>query len=447
MNNLEKIFNQKTTENGDIAYKSSGNPAVDLLFFAEYFTKNSDEIPFEEISSLPHEIVRLLIMFIRDPRFGMGYRDYGRILFEKFYSECEYEDIVKAGRWDDIWYLIDNAHPYEKYALYEWLKYECEKNNSLCKKWMPRISSGKIAHKRAKSFCEYFNLSHKDYSKLIKTDTVENILSNGNINEINYEHVPSLAMIKYYNTFLNKDKERFFEFLQNVKDGNKKINFSTGTVYDIYKNLDNIKENAEIFFEKLPKAPMDSIVICDTSGSMYNSFDSIGKALSLAYYFAKNSTYAPDSFISFSSNPQLIKINGRNMEESFKNIRRSNWGSNTDLGKVFDLLMNYQGKLPEYLIILTDMEFDVGAAKSRIDFMKKLSERKQKCKIVWWNLTDGRAKTMPEFDESGIFMSGYNGTLLRYLESGFNNEEFIKKLLLNYEQCIEEKNLYHLLKK
>ena len=105
MSALEKLFNTKFTENGDLAYKSSGNGVVDLIFLAEYFTKNPNEIPINDIEALPEEARRLLCMFIRDPRYGMGYRDYGRILFNKF--NIDVNDVIKAGRWDDLWDYID----------------------------------------------------------------------------------------------------------------------------------------------------------------------------------------------------------------------------------------------------------------------------------------------------------------------------------------------------
>ena len=454
MNNLEKLFNMKLTENGDLAYKSSGNSVVDLIFLAEYFAKNPNEIPINNIAELPEEARRLLCMFVRDPRYGMGHRDYGRILFNLF--SIPIDDIVKSGRWDDAWAVfelcaksvISGNVAYLAHSFYNRLKTECESGNELCKKWMPRLSSGEVSRRRAKDFCNYFNMSHKDYSKLIKANTVENTLSNGSIFDINYEHVPSLAMMKYFETFKRKDGERFQKYLDDVKAGKKNVNFATGTVYDIYRNLDRLEGNAELFFEKLPKAPMSSIVICDTSGSMMNQYDSIVKALALTYYFAKNSTYAPDMFVSFSKYPMLVKLNGRNMEEVFRNMRSTDWGMNTDLGKVFDLLMSLEGEMPEYLIILSDMEVDQGSGRSRERLMEKCKRQGIKPpRIVWWQLTDGRSRTVPELEGDNIFMSGYNGTLLRYLEAGFDNEKFIEKLLLEYEKSIGEDSLKKYLEK
>ena len=40
MNSLEKIFNEKLTENGDKTYKSTGNDLLDILFMTSYYEKH-----------------------------------------------------------------------------------------------------------------------------------------------------------------------------------------------------------------------------------------------------------------------------------------------------------------------------------------------------------------------------------------------------------------------
>ena len=42
MNELEKIFAEKKTENGDISYNTTGNNLTDLLFMTPFFEKNLD---------------------------------------------------------------------------------------------------------------------------------------------------------------------------------------------------------------------------------------------------------------------------------------------------------------------------------------------------------------------------------------------------------------------
>ena len=88
---LERLFNEKTTENGDSAFASTGNKLVDILFLADYYARHTDEI---KLGDSPIE--KLFAMFIRDPRFGLGYRDLGRVLMSK--AKLTPEDIALAGQ-------------------------------------------------------------------------------------------------------------------------------------------------------------------------------------------------------------------------------------------------------------------------------------------------------------------------------------------------------------
>ena len=94
--------------------------------------------------------------------------------------------------------------------------------------------------------------------------------------------------------------------------------------------------------------------------------------------------------------------------------------------------------LPEYIVILSDMEFDCGSKHKKDDLMKLWKEKGYKTKIVWWNF-NSRATTCPEMDSEGnIFMSGYNPMLLKFLSTSFNAQAFIDKLLNEYKKAINE---------
>lgn len=154
MNEIEKIFNEKLTENGDKSYKSTGNNLTDLFFMTPYFEKN-----LEEATIGTTEREKVFSMFVRDPRFGLGRRDLGRRLMAL--SGVSTNNIIKAGRYDDLWH-IPTASNIESF------KSELLNNNELAKKWAPRLT-GK--DKRiAKALCKVWNISEKEYRALIKTD-------------------------------------------------------------------------------------------------------------------------------------------------------------------------------------------------------------------------------------------------------------------------------------
>ena len=443
MNIVEAIKSVKRTENGDVSFSTTGNKYLDILFQTEYFTKHIDEIPMID----DDEYGKLFSMFIRDPRFGIGKRDLGRTLM--YYSRLLPEDIVLAGRFDDLL-----AYPTD--SNLEYLMGELKKNNQLAKKWMPRLKGkDKLI---AKSLCEYYHLSEKEYRKLIKCESTTeyklsyyedgentplNTLFNSKnvthplVDTINFEQVPSLAMIKYYNTFSNREdlKDRFAEYLESVKQGKSKLNTKVTNVYDIYRNRDKI--DADLFFEQIPKIQINCVPILDTSGSMYyGTCDEAGKALAIAHYLGKCSTYCPNQVVSFSRNPRLMTIKGNNYNEEIKSMYTGDC-SNTDLRKVMELFKDLEEQ-PEYLVILSDMEFDEGSSISKNNLMKYWKEKGYTTKIVWWNFND-RNTTFPEIDSYGnIYLSGYSPQLLEFLESNFNGEQFLNNLLKNYKLNIDK---------
>ena len=111
--------------------------------------------------------------------------------------------------------------------------------------------------------------------------------------------------------------------------------------------------------------------------------------------------------------------------------------SNTDFGKVMELLSHLDGNMPEYLVVLSDMEFDRGSSKSKDETMRLFKSKGYTTKIVWWNL-NSRNTTSPEMDDSGnIFLSGYNPMLLKFPQAGFDGNKFLYTLLREYAKCIE----------
>ena len=450
MNKLQKLLQEKITENGDKSYKSTGDNLTDLFFMTPYFERNLNEVT---IGTSQKE--KLFSMFVRDPRFGLGRRDLGRKLMEL--SQVSAINIVKAGRYDDLWHIpTDENLKYLKDNLSE----------ELAKKWMPRLTGkDKLI---AKTLCKMWGLSEKEYRALIKIDsTTEYKLSyveqqeNQNelerifekkkfdhplVDSIDFEKVPSLAMTKYLHAFSTREdtRERFMKYIDDVKNNKAKVNVSTANVTDAYKiatkdsnsNVDDVIGKKIIDNETLG-VELDAIVILDTSGSMgslgRNSI--LDKAMSLAHALSTHSTYARNQLISFSSCPQLMTIKGDTLKEQYNSMYTGDC-SNTDFGKVMQILQNLS-KYPEYLIVLSDMEFDYGSNQSKEETMKIFKDHGANTKLIWWNLND-RNKTVPEFDEYGnIYLSGYNLQILKLLENKFDMSTYIDTILEKYKRDID----------
>lgn len=453
MNELEKLLAAKTTENGDKAYNTTGDNLTDLFFMTAYFEKHLDEAHIGD-----SEKEKVFSMFVRDPRFGLGRRALGRELMKQ--SKVTPENVVKAGRYDDLIYNPTDANMnyYKEHIA----------GNELAKKWLPRLTGkNKLL---AKAICKMWGLRESSYRKLIKTKTTEHKLSyaekdeNGTplnelfhkdnykhplVEEINFEEVPSLAMKKYLHCFSTREdlKGRFEDYIGKVKEKKAKMNVKTANVHDAHQiataggfvaqSVEDIAR--ETMAEKVVdnatlNVELNAIVILDTSGSMYwdgKSGDRIGdKATSVAYAISTKSTYAPNQLISFSSFPQLLKIHGETMREKYHSMYTGDC-SNTDFGKVMEILRGLK-KFPEYLVVLTDMEFDAGSNQSKKETMRLFKEAGANTKIIWWNFND-RNRTSIEIDEYGNFyLSGYNLQLLKLLENGMNMTSYIEKVLVNY---------------
>jgi hypothetical protein len=447
---LEEIFNQKRTENGDIAFtKINDDNLLNLLFLTEYYQNHLSEV---QIGNTEKD--QLFARFVRDPRFGLGRRDLGRVLMHM--AGCSIEDIVKSGRVDDLFVYDSKRRDYYIDAnILDYLKREIENGNELVKKWMPRYSSKNLMI--ARQIAKYWGMTKQQYGHFIKCNTTENKLSRKNTREIKFEQVPSLAMIKYFNRFQSKEdtKARFEKYLEDVRSGKKELKIATTTVYDIYRNRDKI--DPVLFFDKIEKIKINAIPIVDTSGSMCNGNDSIGKAYAIGHYLAKCSTYAPNKVITFSSRPSLLTL-------GVENVYNDGWGyrtenrkqnlsncknqyereiqsmytgdcSNTDFGKVMELLKDLTD-LPEYLVVLSDCEFDIGSSQSKSELERLWKANGWTTKIVWWNLNE-RSITVPEMDSHGnIYLSGYSPMLLKFLEVGFDGTAFLNKLLDEYKKAV-----------
>lgn len=463
---IEALFNRKLTENGDASHTSTGNRLLDYFFQAEYYSNNLNEVRLGDSA-----VEKLFAMFMRDPRHGMKYRDLGRVLERQ--SGLSAEAVAFAGRFDDLW-----ESPLGEDFREEWITFlfqQAASGNQLAKKWMPHYVAKRKNGMPAPSTVQASQLrarlnqllglrmNKQQYGKLVKVDTVESKLTNREYDSIDFSKLPTLALLKYWRRFSGTSKgedkkemaERFEAYLESVRTGDAKMNFSTATVYDIYRNADKI--DADLAFDQIAKIGGNWLPILDSSGSMFDNNDSIGKASAIAHYLAKTSTYAPNQVISFGQNPRLIDIQTGEVDlrginyNDYLPCGTSNYaqeigrmmvgydGNNTDFAKTMHLLEGLQCDFPEYIVVLSDMEFDAGGAKSAEEITDEWRGRGIRTKIVWWNL-NGRSRTTPQMvqtDANGnVFMSGYDPTTLQFLEMGFNAEEFLVKLLTEYEKTL-----------
>lgn len=284
---LFDVFNEKETENGDKAYKSTRNKYLDTLFASNYYRRNPDKIP--EFLDKNSEFDKWYARFMRDPRQnGNGARTLGQNLMLQ--TNIEPYDVLVSGRADDIFNMGYKLYRYNKYSkggkYWEFIYGMLTRANEVqgagtplekimlynIKKWLPRIAGKRSNLKRmkARAFRDCFNLTSKQYNSLLKgIDTTESILSRKD-KITDYEKVPSLAILRHQTEF--KKDENYLKYMDEVSKGNAKINTGAMNVYDICKNYHRnsiTSMEADVLFSNLPKANLGKMIaIVDNSASM-----------------------------------------------------------------------------------------------------------------------------------------------------------------------------------
>jgi hypothetical protein len=232
----------------------------------------------------------------------------------------------------------------------------------------------------AKRIARFLGMDDAAYRKLLVKLRARIRIIENNLREMDYTFdytkQPSKAMYKYRNAFLRNDGERYGDFMQKVSRGEAKLNTGTLTPYDIIapifegtvgtaeREAMDVTWNSQTDFAGSENA----LVVVDGSGSMYSYTNPrpAAVALSLGIYFAERNTgIFKDHFITFSEKPRLVQIKGRDICEKVSYCRRYNEVANTNIQKVFELILRAavknkasQFEMPSTLYIISDMEFD-----------------------------------------------------------------------------------------
>lgn len=476
---LKKTLNKTMTENGATAYHSSGSECLDLFATIGALRNNSDEEIIQRFIKAyadDPDLAMKILFFARDIRGGLGERRVFRVIL-KFLAENEpdsaeknIEYVAEYGRFDDLLEFIDT--PLEKKVISyieDHLKKDIEELNSsgnisLLAKWLPSINtSDKTVVRKARKIAKAIGMSEKDYRKTLSALRAEIKIIENNLREKNYtfdyEKQPSKALYKYRKAFIRNDSKRYNSFIEKAAENPNTIHTGTLTPYDIIAPIAKWSVNIGSLSAEERKA-MDvtwnslenyagsdnSLVVVDGSGSMYmqNHPSPAAVAQSLGIYFAERNTGAfRNHFITFSANPRLVEVKGRDIVEKVRYCRSFNECSNTNLEKTFNLilktaLMNMLKKsdLPKRLIIISDMEFDCGTVNSDKTIFESARKRFKMCgyklpQVVFWNVNSrNRQQPVRVNDQGVILVSGCSPQIFSMLKEGdFEPYKFMMKVL------------------
>lgn len=440
---LKREANKTYTENGSVTYRSTGRDCLDLFATIGALRRESEQeitARFLRAYAEDPDLAMKILFYGRDVRGGLGERRVFRILL-RWLAVSKPESVVRNlpyvaeyGRWDDVLVLLDTPCRAEALALLkqqfdaDLAALSSDGDVSLLGKWLPSVNaSNDETIRAAKQIANAFGLSDRDYRKtLTKLRAQIRILEN-NLRErdytFDYSKQPSKAMFKYRKAFLRNDAERYGAFMQRVSTGEVKLNTGALYPYEIIEKAYHCDDAEHLSLDATWRALADytqdenALVVADGSGSMYWGGKPMPAAVaqSLAIYFAEHNRGAfRNHFITFSMNPRLVEIKGRDIVDKARYCETFNECANTNIQKVFELVLNAavrnrvpQKDLPSTLYIISDMEFDscaAGASLTNFEYAAKLFRQAgyRLPNVVFWNVSSRNQQQPVTMNEQGV---------------------------------------------
>lgn len=495
MTGLAAADNYTLTENGAITHKSTLNGLLDLFSMGGAYRSRSLEdciYLFKKAYDEDPTYALKCLFYLRDCRGGQGQGE------RRFFRSCyhwlaKYDTkaarrnmkyIYEYGRWDDYFCLMNTALEQEMFAF---LKHQLaldikslstgdKEGVSLLGKWLPsENASSKETHDKAVKFRKYLGMTSKEYRKTLSTlrkriNVLERLMSENRWDEIEFDKVPSKAGLKYRNAFARHDLERsqsgvrtYQDFIQ---DETTKVHADALYPYEVVQKVTrNIGAWGEFYGNATERAAINKywdnlkdylngksfngMCVCDTSGSMRGT--PLDVAISLSMYCAERSTGPfAGHYISFSSYPQLIKVDGIDFCDKVSRIYRTDLCENTNIEATFDMLLETairnncsQEEIPQQLIIVSDMEFDeargfgpwFGSSVPPIKtLMEGIADKWNRYgykmpTLTFWNV-DARQSNIPMKAQDGVtFVSGFSPAIFEMVMDNKNPFDLMYSVL------------------
>ena len=476
---LKRESDLTLTENGGTAYRSTGGFCLDMFFKAGAMRNASAKEIADTVTRAfaedPDKTMKILF-FARDARGGLGERRFFReavsALVKTAPAAVERNICLFAeyGRYDDLCVLLGT--PLEGAAV-KVISAQLGKDvtamaegkpASLLAKWLSSVNASAAATRNnGRRIAALLGMSERTYRKTLSalrryTDIIENRLRECDYT-FDYETQPSCAMFKYRNAFIRNDGERYTEYLNRVNSGEAKLNADRLYPYDIVRAALRETVSAaetrslDAAWRALPDLTAakheNALAVIDGSGSMTctcGGIRPIDAALSLGIYFAEhNKGEFANHFITFSENPRLVEIKGRNIVEKANFCRSFDEIANTDLEAVFTLILRTainnkvpRDEMPSKLYIISDMQFDFcvdgGNDEPMFREMRKLYRGSgyELPEIVFWNV-NSRSDAMPvtRSETGAALVSGYTPAVFDMVMGGECSPEAVMDMILS----------------
>lgn len=484
LNGLTNDTNIARTENGALTHTTTRSDLLDMFAMGAAMRKRSDEdvlLMFRKAFKENPSYALKCLFYIRDVRGGQGERRFFRVCMKdlaKNNTEAAMRNlrhVPEFGRWDDLYVFVGT--PLEAAALNfmkEQLALDIQcKTPSLLAKWLKsENTSSAESRKLATITRKAMGMNHKQYRKTLsvlraRINVLERLMSENRWDEIEFDKIPSKAGMIYKNAFARHDLQRAQSeknvqtYEQFAKDTTKKVNAKTLYPYECvseavklmcgyYRSAamdDTNRLMTNKYWENLADyfkgASLNALAVVDTSASMRGT--PIEVAISLGMYCAEkaNGPFA-GHYVSFSSRPQLIRVEGVDFCDKVSRIWKTNLCENTNIEATFDMLLNTairnhcsQDDLPQNIIIISDMEFDNARGANRYNWSTGRYEsgssaetlmegiaRKwaaagyQMPHLIFWNV-DARQNNIPMLGNGPIsYVSGFSPSIFQTIMTG-----------------------------
>ena len=483
MNGLQNASNYAVTENGALAHKTTRSAVYDMFALGGAYRKRNDEdciLLFKNALEENETLALKCLFYLRDCRGGQGERRFFRVCYKWLaqkhadIARRNFELIPEYGRYDDVIYALIGT-PLENDAL-EFIKnqlaldLEC-KTPSLLAKWLPSENASAVKTKKMGNIIrEYLGMTHREYRKTLsilreRINLLERLMSANRWDEIEFDKIPSKAGLIYKNAFARRDiiAKKYEAF---AKSEDTKVNASTLYPYDVvHKAVEgtrgwgyNFRDMSatdramiEKYWENLPDylegKPCKMMCVVDTSGSMTDSEASapINVAIGLGMYCAERiGGPFKNHYISFSSRPQLIKIEGVDFVDKVRRIYKTNLCESTDLVKTFRMLKEIAltakpEDIPETIVVISDMQINCGSRFSGSNVATEMESMRREWeeaglkmpKLVYWNVEARGAANFLDDGPNVTYVSGCSPVIFQQVISGVTGYELMCRKLMS----------------
>lgn len=471
------------TENGAVAYETSGKALTDFHFKLSHFRSARDIDIMKQFSSVffedPLTAVKD-IFYIGDVRQGIGERKVFRSCM--MWLANNKPEICSAvipyvglyNRFDSLLCLLDFRSVRKDVVEYIRGQLDLDIKNkaagkpiSLLAKWLPSENASSLGSLRlARILINELGWSPRKYRKTLSDlrayiDVVERKMSANRWKAIDYEGVPSKANLIYNSAFLRHDEERRRSYLEKVKKGDAKINAKVLQPHEIVSKYvshgycngrPKTDDVLEQLWKNLPDKTVENIlVVRDGSGSMMTRISGNTTCLDVAsaltiYMAERNSGSWKNKFVTFSSRPRIIDIsNCETLRDKLVCVYNEDECSNTDIYKTMKLILETavqnrisQEEMPGMIVICSDMGFDPRYFNFGKTLFEEIIDEYEAAgykmpKICFWNINARNINGVPlQRNDLGLILcSGFSVNIM---------DMFLSNRLDPYEILLEQIN-------